>query len=162
LNKTLLSMRCPSDSAEAGFSFVKLLFWLALIAFILINAASVAGAYYTNAQVQDTFEHLSSKMPNAAEPEIRAKMHEAFHVQYLDEKDLPDAFFDALEIHTTGHGFEISSLYHVMIWPLGRVETRDEHGEYDPEALAGLDSLKYKTRIDLRFEPYAISAVGNQ
>jgi len=85
-----------------------------------------------------------------------------FHVQYLDENDLPISFFDALQIHATGHGFEISSSYHVIIWPLGNVATQDEFGEYDSEALTGLDNFRYKTRIDLIFEPYAISAVGDQ
>jgi len=155
-------MNCVSASAEAGFSFVKLLFWLALIGFMTLNAAFVAQAYYTNAQVQKSFDHLSNKMPNATEPEIRAKMHEVFHVQYLDEDDLPDAFFDALEIHATGHGFEILSSYHVFIWPLGKVKTRDVFGEYDPKDLTGLDNLRYKSRIDLLFEPYAISAMGDR
>jgi len=158
----VLSASGQSYSAEAGFSVIKLLFWLALIGFVVINGASLVKVYYVDAKVQGSFEELTRSMPVAAEPEIRAKMHEVFHVQYLDEKDLPDGFYDALQIHTTGHGFEISSSYHVTIWPFGSVKTRDEQGEYAPDDLTGLDILRHKTRIDLSFEPNAISEMENQ
>ncbi|MDQ6969689.1 MAG: hypothetical protein Q9M16_04185 [Mariprofundus sp.] len=172
MNKTMLAARAEFDQTvsnqiisnqiETGFSVVKMLFWLAVIGFVFVNGSAVGLAYYNNTKVQDSFDHLSRKMPAAAEPEIRLKLQEVFHVQYIDKKDLPDEFYDALQIKTTGQGFEISSAYMVTVWPFGRVEERDEFGEYDPENLTGLESLRDKTRIDLFFKPYAISPVENQ
>ena len=50
----------------------------------------------------------------------------------------------------------------MTIWPFGSVKTRDEQGEYAPDDLTGLDILRHKTRIDLSFEPNAISEMENQ
>ena len=138
----------------------KMLFWLALAGFTLLNGALIAQAYYNNSKVQDCFESLSQKMPAADEAAILAKMDTLFRVQYIDRQDLPTAFYDQLVINATGYGVEISSAYDVTIWSLGKVEAVDEAGEYDPDNLEGLDVLKHKMRIDLSFNPYAISAVG--
>jgi len=147
---------------EAGFSVLKLLLWLAILGFVLLNGALIAQAYYNNSKVQDCFESLSSKMPAANASEVRVKMDALFHVQYIAADDLPETFYEALQINATGYGLEISSLYDITIWPFGKVEALDEFGEYSPADLSGLDILKHKARLDLSFEPYAISAVQQQ
>ncbi len=148
--------------SEAGFSVFKLLFWLALWGFVILNSAVIAQAYYNNSKVQDCFESLTRMMPAAEESEVRTKMDALFRLQYIDPDDFPATFYEKLQMNATGHGLEISSLYDVTVWPLGKVEAVDETGEYDPEHLSGMDILKHKIRIDLSFSPYAISAVGGQ
>ena len=138
----------------------KLLFWLAVSGFVLLNGSLIGKAYYNNAKVQDCFESLTHNMPEASAPEIRVKLDTLFRVQYITADDLPQGFYDTLQIQTTGQGFEISSSYDVSIWPFGSVENRDEQGEYLPDALSGMDILRHQTRIDLQFDPYAISALG--
>jgi len=148
--------------SEAGFSLFKLLFWLALWGGVILNGALIAQAYYNNSKVQDCFESLTRMMPTAEESEVRTKMDALFRLQYLDPDDFPAVFYEKLQINATGHGLEVSSLYHVTVWPFGKVEAVDETGEYDPEHLSGMDILKDKIRIDLSFTPYAISVVGDQ
>jgi len=161
LNK-LLSDQFAVDNEEAGFSVLKLLLWLAVAGFVLLNGALIGSAYYNNSKVQECFESLSSKMPEANESEIRAKMDALFRMQYIAADDLPDAFYAALQINATGNGVEISSLYQITIWPFGAVEAVDEFGEYGLDDLQGLDILKHKARLDLSFEPYAISPMVRQ
>lgn len=147
---------------EAGFSLFKMMFWLALVGFVLLNGALIAQAYYNNSKVQDIFESLSQKMPEADASAVQAKMDVLFRLQYIEKQDFPDTFYDELFINATGYGLEISSLYDVTIWPIGQVEAVDAAGEYKTDDLAGLDVLKHRLRIDLTFEPYAVSAVGDQ
>jgi len=75
----------------------------------------------------------------------------------LSVSDLPPEFQDNLRIRREGSMLEVSSLYTVVIWPLGPVEKVDEEGGYDIDALEGMDILRDKLRLDLEFEPYAIS-----
>ncbi|MDQ6999031.1 MAG: hypothetical protein Q9M17_09995 [Mariprofundus sp.] len=162
MNKSAYRFTAQSHPTEAGFSVFKMLFWLALLGFVTLNGALIAQAYYNNSKAQGCFESLSQKMPAADEAAILAKMDTIFHVQYIDKQDFPPAFYDELVINATGFGVEISTVYDVTIWPLGQVEALDEVGAYDPDNLEGLDVLKHKFRIDLSFNPYAISAVGDQ
>ena len=140
----------------------KLLFFVAVVGFVLLNGGLIGTAYYNNEKVQDCFESLTRNMPEASVPEIRLKLDALFRVQYIATDDLPQGFYDALQINATGQGFEISSSYDVSIWPFGSVENRDEQGEYLPDELSGVDILRHHTRIDLRFDPYAISPQGKQ
>ncbi len=139
-----------------------MLFWLALVGFVLLNGALIAQAYYNNSKVQGCFESLAELMPEADESAILAKMDALFRLQYIDKQDFPDEFYDELMISATGYGVEISSFYDVVIWPAGKVEAVNERDEYDVDDLEGMDVLKHKLRIDLTFNPYAISVVGNQ
>lgn len=147
---------------EAGFSLFKMMFWLALIGFVLLNGALIAQAYYNNSKAQDIFESLADAMPKADASAVQAKMDVLFRLQYIARDDFPDAFYDELIINATGYGLEISSLYDVTIWPIGQVEGVDAAGAYEVDDLVGMDLYKHKFRIDLRFEPYAVSATSDQ
>ena len=138
---------------------LKLLVGLAVLGFIMFNAGLVGYAYYTNSKVQSSFDGLvNSKMAHASAADVKQRMYELFSVQYLDRDDLPQAFFENLNIHATGDMLEISSSFDETIWPFGKVEAVDADGAYDAAALSGMDVLRAKTRIDLVFKPYAISA----
>jgi len=148
-------------NSEQGFSVVKLLFWLAVLGFFIFNGFLVLHAYYTNWQVQHCFEGLvHNRAAQLGELEARDKLDELLSVQYLEKDDLPAGFYDHLQIKVSGDMVEVSSSYSVTIWPFGKVEHVDESGDYDPESLSGMDILRDKTRIDLLFEPYAISNPG--
>jgi len=143
--------------SERGFSMVKMSLWLAIIGFIIWYGALVFQAHYTNWKVQDVFESVTTNMGNASTDEIHARLPQLFKVMYLSVSDLPPEFQDNLRIRREGSMLEVSSLYTVVIWPLGPVEKVDEEGGYDIDALEGMDILRDKLRLDLEFEPYAIS-----
>ncbi|MDQ6981921.1 MAG: hypothetical protein Q9M08_02790 [Mariprofundus sp.] len=135
------------------------MFWLSVLGFLVFNSFLVAHAHYTNKQVQHCFEGLvHNKTAQLGELEARDKLDELFSVQYLEKDDLPVEFYDQLRIKVSDGMIEVSSSYGVTIWPFGKVEHVDESGEYDPESLNDLDILRDKTRIDLSFEPYAITS----
>lgn len=147
-----------SGQSECGFSVIKLLLWLSTLGFILFNGFLVLHAHYTNGQVQHCFEGLvHSDRAWEGEAEVRQKLDDLLSLQYLEKTDLPEEFYDELRIRVTAEMVDVSSSYMVTIWPFGRVEHVDELGEYDPDALNGLDLLRDRTRIDLLFEPHASS-----
>ena len=150
-------MALSSNRNERGFSMMKMGLWLALVGFALWYGALIFQAHYTNWKVQDVFESVTSNLGNASEGEIRARLPQLFKVMYLSAADLPPEFQDNLLIRREGSMLEISSLYAVVIWPLGPVEAVDEEGGYDIDALEGMDILRDKLRVDIEFEPYAIS-----
>jgi len=166
LNKELTISTCSGlkePCSERGFSVLKLLIGLAVTGFIVFNGAMVVYAYYTNSKVQSCFDGLvKSSMAHADEAAARMRLKELFSTQYIDINDLPDAYFKNLRLHATGKMLEISSSYGETIWPFGKVQAVDADGTYDPDALAGMDVLRDKTRIDLSFKPYAISTADGQ
>jgi hypothetical protein len=144
-------------AGERGFSVLRLLFWLALIGFLALNGARAADAWYANSKVQRCFDSAVGLQGDASV--IRQRLGRLFQLQYLDSDDLPAAFYDALDIRVNGPVVEISSHYTVTIWPFGRVDELDADGSYDPDALNALNMLRDRSRIDLDFDPYAITAV---
>jgi len=143
--------------SERGFSVFKLLFGIAVAGFLILNGALIGNAYYINSKAQRCFELLAQSMARAGEAEARDKLNDLFRLQYLYREDLPTEFYDALQIKTTGDMLEVSSSYGITVWPFGKVADVDAEGTYDPATLEGLDAIRDKTRIDLSFEPYAIS-----
>ena len=135
----------------------KFLFWLALSGAVLWNGFLGFKAYYNNWQAEDVFTLLVNTRASASEAEVRVQMKKLFGLKYISNKDYPDAFFDNLSIKASGSIVEISSHYQVTLWPLGSVEHRDKDGSYYPDELQGLDLVRDKLRIDLTFEPYAIT-----
>lgn len=131
--------------------------WLALLGFLVWNGAILFNAHYVNWKVQDVFDNVVKNMRDSSEAEIREKLPTLYKIQYLSPNDLPREFYDNLEIKQQMGMLEISSIYSVVVWPFGPVEKVDEEGEYDPEQLEGMDLLRDRSRIDLQFEPYAIS-----
>jgi len=136
----------------------KLLFGLAVAGFLILNGALIGNAYYVNSKAQHCFELLVQSKAKASVPAARAKLDDLFRLQYLYKEDLPAEFYDELQFKTTGDMLEVSSSYSVTVWPFGKVTDVDEAGTYDPATLTGLDALRDQTRIDLTFEPYAISS----
>ena len=137
---------------------IKLLIWLSLLGFVVFNAAMVLQAFYTNWKVTACFESLVDH-PAASTLEPRAQLDRLFSLQYIQHDDLPDEFYEQLQINSTGHIMEVSSSYHLTIFPFGQVQDAGEPGVHDSQALGGLDALRNATRIELFFEPYAITRV---
>ncbi len=140
---------------ERGFSFIKLLFWLSILGGVVWYGWLLVPVYNANWKVQDAFEAVARNMPNASESEIRARLPDLFKVKYIAPGDLPDEFYDNIEIKADGDRVEISSYYHVTIWPLGPVESVDPESDYDPESLKGMDRVRDRLRLDFDFEPHA-------
>jgi len=137
---------------------LKLVFGIAVVGFLMLNGTLIGNAYYVNSKAQRCFDILVQSMARASEPEARSKLNDLFRLQYLYKEDLPSEFYDELQVKATGDILEVRSSYGVTVWPFGKVADVDAEGTYDPAELKGLDMLRDKTRIDLSFEPYAISA----
>jgi len=140
---------------QEGFSVIKLLLVLAVLAagtWATYNILPVYNAYW---KVQDVFEAASRNLADQPEDEIRAKFPDLFHVKYLAHDDLPQEFYDNLRIKADGGRVEISSSYHVTLWLLGPLEGIDPDEAYTDKDLKGMDKLRDKARLDYDFEPYA-------
>jgi len=141
---------------------LKLLVGLAVACFLALNGALIFQAYYTNRKVQDCFDGVVNSEARIDVARARAKLQNLFSLQYLDRDDLPEEFYDELHFKVTGEILEVSSSYDVTVWPFGKVDAVDADGTYDPETLDGINAWRDKTRIDLSFEPYAISTSQSQ
>jgi len=140
---------------QSGFSTIKLLLGLAILAAVVSIGFQLVSFHKTSWSVQDVFDNISSKMVGTSEANIRQKLPTLFKIGYIDRDDVPQEFYDNLLIKVSSKRVEISSSYTETIWPLGSVENRDEDGTYDPLELTGLDVLRDKMRYDLYFEPFA-------
>ena len=140
---------------EYGFSMIKLLFIVALIGAAVGFGFKIIPVYNAQWKVQDAFEALSRNMANRDETSIRKRLPTLFKMKYLASGDLPQEFYDNIEITADGGKVEISSEYHVTVWLLGPVEGVDPDSDYDESELKGMDKIRHKLRQDFDFEPYA-------
>ncbi|HXH64134.1 MAG TPA: DUF4845 domain-containing protein [Mariprofundaceae bacterium] len=140
---------------QAGFSMIKLMFWLALLAGGVWYGYNVIPVYNTYWNVKDVFKSISRDMASDNEATIRERLPDIMHVKYIAHEDLPPAFYKNLEIKADGNRVDISSYYHVTVWLLGPVQGVDSSSPYDKKDLKGMDRLRDKARLDFDFEPHA-------
>jgi len=140
---------------EQGFSMIKLMFWLAVLAALVISGYKIIPVYNAQWKVQDTFEALSRNMASQDEDKIRRRLPEVLKIKYLARGDVPQEFYDNLVINADGSKVEILSEYHVTVWLLGPVEGVDPDSDYAEEDLKGMDKVRHKLRQDFDFKPYA-------
>lgn len=138
---------------EAGFSLIKMLLVLAILGGALRVGYLILPAYSVYWKVQDTFESLTRNLSNLSESAIRGRLPDALHVQGLLPSDLPQAFYDHLNIQADGTHLEISSDYHVAVWLLGKPERVDR--SVNKTDLQGVEKLQYRGRMVFHFHPYA-------
>lgn len=134
---------------QAGFSLIKLLFWLAVIAGLVWTGYRVIPVYDTYWNVQDAFKGISRDMADDSAEAIRERLPELLHIKYIARDDLPKAFYRNLAIQADGSHVAISSHYHVTVWLLGPVAGGGG------AKLSGMDRLREKARLDFDFHPHA-------
>jgi len=139
---------------ERGFSIIKLMFILAVLGFGSWSAYVIFPVYSTYWQVQDAFEAMSHNMSDQSADTVRARLPEIFRIKYIAKDDLPEEFYDNLEIKADGSRVELSSYYTVTVWLFGEVQDADPE-DYSVDELKGLDLLRDKGRLDFEFEPIA-------
>ena len=142
---------------ENGFSMIKTMFCLAVIGAGVFYAYMIVPVYNAYWKVEDTFKGVAESMADKSESEIRARLPDLFHIKYLAPGEVPQEFYDNMEIKTDGDHVEISSYYHLTVWLIGPVEGVDPESDYDSKDLKGMDKLRDKLRKDFEFEPYASS-----
>jgi len=140
---------------ERGFSLIKFLFILSLLGGGVWYGWLIIPVYNAHWKVQDVFDSLSRNMANDSEEAVRARLPELFRIKYLYKNDVPQEFYDNIKIKADGGRVEVSSYYHIIIWPLGPVENVDPESDYDPKDLKGMDKIRDKLRLNYEFEPYA-------
>lgn len=140
---------------EQGFSIIKLMFFLSVLAGVVWYGWLLIPMYNAQWKVQDAFDAVSRNMADASEEAIYQRLPDLFRIKYIYHNDLPEEFYDNIKVKADGGRIEISSYYHVTIWPLGPVESVDPESDYDPKELKGMDKIRDKLRLDYDFEPYA-------
>jgi hypothetical protein len=140
---------------QAGFSLIKLMFWLALLAGGVWYGYNVIPVYNAYWNVEDVFKSVSRDLANDDASEIRQRLPDIMHVKYIAPGDLPPEFYNNLEIKADGNSVDISSYYHVTVWLLGPVESVDPNSNYNKDDLRGMDRLRDKLRLNFEFEPHA-------
>lgn len=140
---------------EQGFSTIKLMLWLAVLACVVWVGYEVIPVYNANWKVQDAFDGVVRNMADANEADIRDRLPELYKIKYLEKSDVPQEFYDNLQIEADGNRVKISSRYHVTVWLYGPVQDVDPASEYSEADLKGMDKIRHKLRLDFDFEPYA-------
>ncbi|MDX8407840.1 MAG: hypothetical protein R8L58_05595 [Mariprofundaceae bacterium] len=140
---------------EQGFSVIKLMLFLGLLGGVVWYGWLLIPIYNAQWKVQDAFDAVSRNMANASEEEVYNRLPELFKIKYIYHNDLPEEFYENIKVKAEGGRIEVSSYYHVTIWPLGPVEDVDPESEYDAAELKGMDKIRDKLRLDFDFEPYA-------
>lgn len=141
-----------SNRKEAGFSLIKMLLVLAILAGGAWAGYLVLPVYNTYWKVQDAFGSVARNLTNLSESEIRGRLPDVLHVDYIEPSDLPQAFYDHLNIKADGGRVEIASSYHVSVWLLGKPESA---GQDENRIASTMDGLRAKGRLDFYFHPYA-------
>ena len=134
---------------QAGFSLIRLLFWLAVLSGLVWTGYQVIPVYNTYWNVQDTFKGISRDMASDSAETIRERLPDLLHIKYIAPSDLPKAFYKNLKIQADGNHVAISSHYHVTVWLLGPVT--GGNGALP----SGMDRLRNKARLDFDFKPHA-------
>jgi len=143
---------------EQGFSMIKMMFWGAVVSAAVVYAYMVIPVYNAYWKVQDTFEGVVHSMSDSDERAILRRLPDLFHIKYLAPRDVPQEFYDNLDVKSDAGNVEISSSYHVTIWFIGPVEGVDPNSDYEENDLKGMDKLRAKLRQDFDFDPYAATS----
>ena len=142
---------------QGGFSLIKVMFGLAVLAGVVWYGYNVIPVYNTYWSVKDAFKNIVDNRANDDATTIRDALPDILHVQYVNHDDLPPSFYNNLKIKADGNRVDISSYYHVTVWLLGPVQGVDPDSNYNKKNLKGLDLLRDKARLDFNFEPHAAS-----
>jgi len=140
---------------EQGFSIIKLMLILSALGIVVWYGWLLIPVYNAKWKVQDAFDAVCRNMANADEGAVHRRLPELFRIKYIYHDDLPEEFYENIKVQASGSRIEVSSYYHVTIWPLGPVEGVDPEEEYDASELKGMDKIRDKLRLDYDFEPYA-------
>ena len=140
---------------QAGFSLIKLMFWLALLSAGVWTGYRVIPVYNTYWNVEDAFKGISRDMASSSAEDIRQRLPDILSIKYIAPKDLPNAFYQHLTIKADGNHVQIASRYRVTVWLLGPVQSVDPSSDYNASKLSGMDRLRDKTRLVFEFTPHA-------
>ncbi|MDX8409394.1 MAG: hypothetical protein R8J84_05035 [Mariprofundales bacterium] len=138
-----------------GFSKIKLLLVLMVIALLVDVGFQVIPIYDVKMSVQSTFDSITTNQSRLSEALVRQKLPEVMRTQYVDPvQDLPEAFFDNLVIVSEDGKLDLSTYYHAEAWLLGMPKIYEELdvGEEPEEPLSLLEQLQVKMRMDFDFD----------
>jgi len=135
---------------HSGFSSIKLLFWLFIIAAIVTVGYKFIPVYYTAWKVDDAFKTIVQTKASADASFLRARLPDILHAKYIYYHDLPKEFYDHLVIKADGNRVSISSRYHVVVWLLP-----EDPGSMPKVMQERWQSMRVKSRFDFNFNPHA-------
>jgi len=140
---------------QAGFSKIKLLFWLAVLTAGVWSTYLILPVYTTYWKIQDALSSTAEGMIGETESKVRRRLPEIFKIKYIAKKDVPNAFHRNLIVQASEERLLIESEYDETVWLLGPVREVDADGYYEEEELKGMDKMRVKGRLDFHFNPYA-------
>ncbi len=141
---------------QQGFSVISVTFWLMVLVSGGLYTAAVLPIYNTYWKIQDTFDGLAQHLNTLSESEIMRRLPDLLHTQYLNPNQLPEGFYDHLEITSSGEGYlKISSSYHVTAWFLGKPDDAPE--EQGVTVQGKWNSFQKELKEEFDFKPYAES-----
>lgn len=147
-----VSMEEGKIKNQAGFSVLKMFFWIVFIAAAFKAGYELIPVHYTAWKVDDAFQTISRTMSSSDEALIRARLPDILKAKYIAYHDLPQEFYDYLIIEADGGSVKISSEYHVTVWLLGQPA---EAAQTNDSMQAGWERLQTKGRFDFDFFPHA-------
>jgi len=138
------------ENHQSGFSVIKFLFWLVILAVGVVAGYKIIPVHYTAWKVGDAFETIVRTKSSADESFLRARLPDILHAKYISASDLPREFYDHLAIKADGNRVKISSRYHVTVWLLP-----EDPGSMPTVMRKRWQLLRAKSRFDFDFEPHA-------
>jgi len=135
----------------------KVIFWLVIIASVVVVGGKAFPVYYNNVKVQNVFEGIAVGLPNGEDDEINTRMQALFRFQGVNGEKLPASFYENLTLRRNDGKLEISTNYHVIVWIFGKPTSINPNEDYLESDVKGLDKLRLKAKIDFDFAPRAIT-----
>jgi len=142
-----------------GFSILGMMIWGIILGGAGLYAAAVWPIYSTYWKTQDTFDGIVKNLSELSEQSIRERLPELLRTQYLNPNELPDEFYDHLEITSDGNGYvKITSEYHVTAWFLGKPEQTEDTANDAKTVQSKWDHIRRQWKEEFEMKPYAESA----
>ncbi|MDQ6950210.1 MAG: hypothetical protein Q9M26_00935 [Mariprofundales bacterium] len=138
-----------------GFSKIKLLLLLAVIAAMVDVGYQVIPIYDAKMSSQSVFDSICRNRFTLSEAEVRSKLPDILRVEYIDpNKDLPEAFFDNLVIVSADGKLDLSTYYHAEAWLLGMpaVFADLDIGAQPEDPLSLVEKVQVMARLDFNFD----------
>jgi len=144
---------------QQGFAFIKIIFFTAIAAAVVIGISLVVPVYNQAWKIQDSMETVVHFYKGDGESAAREHLSKLFVIKVLTTDSFPQEFYDNLQVIADSRDplIELSSEYTVVTWLLGQPKSWDVEEEQSEEDFKGMDLLRYKARLSLTFTPSASS-----
>lgn len=144
---------------EKGFSMIRMMVWCMILGGSGLYITTLWPIYNTYWKVQDTFDGVAKNLSSLSEQSIRERLPQLLRTQYLNPQNIPQEFYDHLDIESDGEAYiKISSSYHVTGWFLGKPDLDQSEEGKGGTVEKQWNHLRRQWKEEFEFKPYAASA----